>query len=130
MAGYAFRLRSLSHSGRVGSNPRRGVSGRSAVELARDGQDGEHGLGRFQHRMEMSAFQPYDRPSPPSRFQGGVIINGRALNEPSWNLVPAGQLDRIVEPIDRQPWQSALELWECDAVPRQEVRTNRGGARN
>ncbi len=80
--------------------------------------------------MEMSAFQPYDRPSPPSRFQGGVIINGRALNEPSWNLVPAGEFDRILEPIDRQPWQSALELCECDRVSRQEVQTNEGCASN
>ena len=66
---------------------------------------------------EMRAFQPYYRPSPPCRFQGCVIINRRALNEPSWNVVPAGEFDRIVEPVDRQPWKS-LHLRRALELPR------------
>jgi len=76
----------------------------SADELARHRQDGEHGLGRLQGGMQVRAFQSYDRPSSPTRFQGCVIINGRALNEAGRNMVPARKFDRIVEPIDRQSW--------------------------
>src|SRR5207247_6897794 len=94
---------SLAADDRFGSYPPSGLSGRSAVELARHGHDGEHGLGRLQRWMEMRAFQPRDRPSPPSRFQGCVVINRRALNERGWNMVPAGEFDRVVEPVERQP---------------------------
>ena len=78
--------------------------------------------------MEVCAFQLHDRPSPPLRFQGGVIINWRALNVPGWNVLPAGEFDRIVEPVGRQPRQSALELRERDRVFREEIQTDEGCA--
>jgi hypothetical protein len=98
------------------------------VELPRHGQQGVHGVGRLQRRMKMRAVQLYHRPSAPSRFLGCVIVNRRALNEASRDVVPAGEFDRVVEPLDRQFWQFALELRECDGVSCQKVQTNQGRA--
>src|SRR3981189_1034579 len=78
--------------------------------------------------MKMRALQPCNWPPPPLCLRSCMIIDCGSLNEASGHTIPVGELDRVVEPIDRESWQSAFELGKRYRIARQDIKANEGCA--
>lgn len=78
--------------------------------------------------MKMRTLQSHNRPSPPLCLRRRMIVDRGSLNEASGDTIPVGELDRVVEPIDREPRQSAFELSKRYWIVRQDIEADEGSA--
>jgi hypothetical protein len=73
----------------------------------------------------MRALQIRNRPATSLRRDRRVIIDRGSLDEAGRDMVPAGEFDRVVEPVDMHPRQFIFESGECRRVPRQDIQTDK-----